>query len=574
MLGLREQLRERYADSVPDSLLGTYISLPSDLNDADFDEAAYRETNPDVIDAIRAGTFVCGFEHWVDRGRHEGRRRRHTLTELHQKVLNAAAETEECAKRIGQLPLAPATLRGRLGAILARSVGRVLVWYTSTLQLHAIASQRLQTEQSRFLSALCAEDSRQKQKFLDLCAAVRELRTMCNVVGALPQTAGVGGLRKFDKDTIAREPTVSLESLSGLLEETIQHLRIRTDEPAGRPHTEMEAGQSPARGTVSQPDILGKQGGSIVTGPQTDVTAPTCGLAPEHSVRELPARKLLLASEQLELIGTQLNEVALSVLRLRIELRLDEERAASPDSAPSSDEGQPQGQGPISSRWSEGDPMSLSIENRLRGMNDGTRNVRDTYLPVLSQARAGSPERLILDLACGKGDFLHLLREQDLLASGVDANEGLVRDCMSRGLQSVQSDILPYLHSIPDATIGAITAFQVVEQMQASDAIKLIDEALRSLAPAGVMILETLHPGSGSVSTGPSWIELPNRHHLSADLLRSLVESRGFRPVELMDLPPSTYEMPHSSQSARVAAELNHHCSGERGYAVIAHKPA
>ena len=185
ILGLRHQLRDQYGETPSNSLsstyFSTYFSLPADLNDFDFDEVLYLELYPDVAECVRTGKFRSGFEHWLIHGKGEGRKRRFVLLDSLQRIADATSAANKLVHGIGQAPPAPPTARGRIGSILALAIQRALSWYTSSLQSHASANQRILSEQSRLLAALCSAIRCQREDIQTLRLAVRELQNAANI---------------------------------------------------------------------------------------------------------------------------------------------------------------------------------------------------------------------------------------------------------------------------------------------------------------------------------------------------------------------------------------------------------
>ena len=79
------------------------------------------------------------------------------------------------------------------------------------------------------------------------------------------------------------------------------------------------------------------------------------------------------------------------------------------------------------------------------------------YLPILASASD------VVDIGCGRGELLALLNERGVTARGVDSNAAMVELCRARGQSVEQGDGLTYIQRQADASIGGLTAIQVVE---------------------------------------------------------------------------------------------------------------
>src|SRR5205085_1957641 len=130
----------------------------------------------------------------------------------------------------------------------------------------------------------------------------------------------------------------------------------------------------------------------------------------------------------------------------------------------------------------------VSFEDRFRGAAQDIRErVRD-YLPLL----AGASD--VVDIGCGRGELLGLLREHGIRARGVDSNGAMVEICRANGFDVAQGDALTYLRSQPDAAIGGLIAIQVVEHFSPAYLMRFLDAAFHAMRPGAPLILETLNP--------------------------------------------------------------------------------
>lgn len=132
------------------------------------------------------------------------------------------------------------------------------------------------------------------------------------------------------------------------------------------------------------------------------------------------------------------------------------------------------------------DPLYLAFENQFRGTREEIRERLLEYVPLIAAAGAGTADREILDIGCGRGEWLEILKDEGLVARGLDLNHVLVEECREKGFEVVENDALSYLRSLPDNSLGAITAFHVIEHLDFDDRMALFDESVRVLKPGGV----------------------------------------------------------------------------------------
>ena len=99
----------------------------------------------------------------------------------------------------------------------------------------------------------------------------------------------------------------------------------------------------------------------------------------------------------------------------------------------------------------------------------------------------------VLDIGCGRGEFLDLLRQQGVRARGLDINHEMVEVCRQRGLDASEGDALGYLRGLADESLGGIFAAQVVEHLEPDYLVRLLQRAGEVLRPGGVLVLETVN---------------------------------------------------------------------------------
>jgi SAM-dependent methyltransferase len=245
--------------------------------------------------------------------------------------------------------------------------------------------------------------------------------------------------------------------------------------------------------------------------------------------------------------------------------------AAAPASAPAADAPPP----PASSESFD----YVAFERRFRGDPAHIlEQARDRYLPVL---RDHAP---VLDVGCGAGDLLEILRDADVDASGVDITSDMVAEAQARGLNVHQADAVEYLRSLPEHSLGSIVAIQVIEHLPVGVLVQLLELAATRLRPGGVFIAETPNPGSLFV-LGNSYILDPTHvWPIHPALATFLCENAGFHRIEVRYYDPAeSLHLPRITDPDapewvedinRAFEQLNTTLYGPLDYAVIATAPA
>lgn len=204
------------------------------------------------------------------------------------------------------------------------------------------------------------------------------------------------------------------------------------------------------------------------------------------------------------------------------------------------------------------DPMYVAFEDRFRGTRDEIKQRLRNYLPVLETAKVITPTTPLLDIGCGRGEWLDLLKESGLAARGIDLNRIMVEECKNRGLEAIEIDALQYLRSLPANSVGAITGIHIIEHLALPILVAVLDESLRVLIPGGVVIFETPNPENLVVGACTFYIDPTHRNPLPPLTAQYLLEARGFVRTEIRRLQQSLQDpLKPLSAEAPGSTELN-----------------
>jgi SAM-dependent methyltransferase len=176
----------------------------------------------------------------------------------------------------------------------------------------------------------------------------------------------------------------------------------------------------------------------------------------------------------------------------------------------------------------------FELERRYRGTEEEIRERIARYLPYLSAAGGGP----VLDLGCGRGEALALLRDRGIAARGVDGSARMVETCRKRGLAADQADLFAALAAAPPGSLGAVLSFHVVEHLPIGALDRLVRLAWGALRPGGVLVLETPSPLSLVVAARNFWLDPTHVRPVHPESLRLMYELAGFDPIERLDLRP------------------------------------
>ena len=260
---------------------------------------------------------------------------------------------------------------------------------------------------------------------------------------------------------------------------------------------------------------------------------------------------------------------ALVMQERRISLFLDEARRCLPDTF-----SQEELQGFVREKGHLLDSLYVTFEDKFRGTREEIKERLRVYLDVIRGADAGTGEHPVLDIGCGRGEWLELLRDEGISAYGVDLNDSLARQCRERGLRVEIGDALSFLRALPEGELGAITGFHIIEHLPMDMLLELYGEAVRVLRPGGVAIFETPNPQNLLVGACNFYADPTHKRPLYPETQQFFLEYRGFSRVELKYLHPHepAARLPEA-EAPELAARLNDLLSCARDYAVIGYRP-
>ncbi|WP_186002814.1 methyltransferase domain-containing protein [Mycobacterium sp. KBS0706] len=215
------------------------------------------------------------------------------------------------------------------------------------------------------------------------------------------------------------------------------------------------------------------------------------------------------------------------------------------------------------------DAFYVSFEDRYRGTRDDIKNRQKIYVPYARKAAEATGGELI-DIGCGRGEWLELLGENGLAASGIDLNRVMVEECHARGLKATLGDALEVLRSLPERSLGAVTGFHIIEHLPFDVLVTLFDEVLRVLKPGGMVIFETPNPANLQVAAERFYMDPTHLNPLPSDLISFIATARGFSGVEVLDLHPMDWA--HRDYDDPMLALLQHKLFGAQDYSIIGWK--
>jgi O-antigen chain-terminating methyltransferase len=149
----------------------------------------------------------------------------------------------------------------------------------------------------------------------------------------------------------------------------------------------------------------------------------------------------------------------------------------------------------------------------------------------------------VVDLGCGRGEWLTLLQAAGVGARGVDANPGFVAAGRARGLDIELGDALGYLRALQPDSVDMVTAFHLIEHVDTEELLALMEAARGALRPGGCLLLETPNPTNLVMAACDFYNDPTHRSPLPPALTRYLLSTQGFGDVEVRPLHPKASPM-------------------------------
>jgi O-antigen chain-terminating methyltransferase len=212
----------------------------------------------------------------------------------------------------------------------------------------------------------------------------------------------------------------------------------------------------------------------------------------------------------------------------------------------------------------------VAFEDHFRGTREDISDRLKVYLPLIEKANVGTPDAPILDVGCGRGEWLELLKESGYISRGLDINRFMVEQCQARGLETIEADVINYLQSLPENSLGAITGFHIIEHLPFKTLMRLFSETVRVLKPQGLVIFETPNPDNVLVGSNTFYLDPTHIHPLPSPTVKFMAEMFGLYDTQVITLHPYPENAKLDGQG--IAERFNDHFYGPQDYAFLGYK--
>lgn len=287
-----------------------------------------------------------------------------------------------------------------------------------------------------------------------------------------------------------------------------------------------------------------------------------------HEVRNLLA-EIIAYLHSLKAAESRIRRLEQELSALRMELSPPQPQDAQTSSPPAAGHRKP-----------DPDPVEfdyLRFENQFRGSVEEIKHRQKEYIPYFRNRSN------VLDIGCGRGEFLELMRDHGIEARGIDINEDMIQYCQSRGLAVAHAAAAEYLHSVEDHSLGGIFISHVVEHLDYKEMIGLIQLAYHKLQHGSVILIETPNPGNLALYHNAFYIDPTHTKPVHPLLVHFLLESVGFYNIKLnysgaVDEERKLSKLRLASdpemerQMNKIIEKLNETIYGYQDYAIVAWK--
>lgn len=213
------------------------------------------------------------------------------------------------------------------------------------------------------------------------------------------------------------------------------------------------------------------------------------------------------------------------------------------------------------------------FEDRYRGSREEILERLREYVGHIAFLKdTDQKKRRIVDLGCGRGEWLEVMREEGLEAIGVDLNEAQAESARALGFEIEIENALNWLARQKDRSIDFISAFHLIEHLEFPVLVRLFKEALRVLKPGGGLLIETPNPESLIVGAYKFWFDPTHVRPYPPELITQLLETLSFREIELLRLHPDGRNLEYR-QLHGLAGPIADLIAGPLDYGVLCRRP-
>jgi O-antigen chain-terminating methyltransferase len=200
---------------------------------------------------------------------------------------------------------------------------------------------------------------------------------------------------------------------------------------------------------------------------------------------------------------------------------------------------------------------------KFRGPEEYVKKGQRIYLPDFTGRQS------VLDIGCGRGEFLEMMRDAGVPARGIDLSEESVAMCRAKGLETHVADLFVYLNDLPEGALDGIFCSQVVEHLPPERLPEMIRLCASRLSRSGVIAIETPNPECLAIFATHFFLDPTHTRPVPAALLAFYMEEFGLGRIETRKLAPAIESMP---SLAELPPAFRESFFGALDYAILGRK--
>lgn len=205
--------------------------------------------------------------------------------------------------------------------------------------------------------------------------------------------------------------------------------------------------------------------------------------------------------------------------------------------------------------------------NKFRGESGEIEKRLEIYLPHIKKTANRIKKNLdLLDLGCGRGEWLNVLKNNGYSCLGIDQSDSMIKICQTKELFAIQDNLFNFLKKQRLNCFDVITGFHIIEHFLFQNQLKMLKEINRVLRPGGLTIIETPNPENLVVAGNYFYIDPTHQRPVPPPLLEFLFSQSNFINLEIIRLCPSPSWQENSNEIERLIR-------GPRDYAILGEKP-
>ncbi|MGF6485062.1 methyltransferase domain-containing protein [Paraburkholderia sp. JPY419] len=219
------------------------------------------------------------------------------------------------------------------------------------------------------------------------------------------------------------------------------------------------------------------------------------------------------------------------------------------------------------------DAYYLAFEDANRGTRENVRAklaIYDDWLAT-NVPRAGRLTHQIVDIGCGRGEWLSYVRERGHDAIGIDVSPVMVKACVAQGFDARHTDALKYLRSLPTGSVAAVTGFHIIEHLPFDYLFALVQESYRVLVEGGSVLFETPNPENILVGSHTFYHDFTHRNPITPSAITFLLKYHHFEAIDIIRSSPYPEEAKVPGNDP-LTERVNGHLCGPQDFAVHGRK--